>query len=95
MIARFNAAVLHNEYPDGAKVMTLDPLKGDKLTPRYEGPYTVVQRSSTGAYVLKDGTGEILERKTSLHLNLNLCLTTLKILRRTKSKLLWIIDPAE
>jgi hypothetical protein len=62
MIARFNATVLHNEYPDGAKVMTLDPLKGDKLTPRYEGPYTVVQRTSTGAYVLKDGTGEILGR---------------------------------
>jgi hypothetical protein len=62
MIARFNATVLHNEYPDGAKVMTLDPLKGDKLTPRYEGPYTVVQRTSTGAYTLKDGTGEILGR---------------------------------
>lgn len=62
MIERFNAAVLHNEFPDGAKVMTLDPIKGDKLTPRYEGPYTVVQRTAHGAYVLKDGTGAVLNR---------------------------------
>ncbi|KAF9897852.1 hypothetical protein BX616_004877, partial [Lobosporangium transversale] len=39
MIKRFNAAVLHNEFPDDAKVMTLDPIRADKLAPRYEGPY--------------------------------------------------------
>lgn len=62
MIERFNATVLHNEFPDGAKVMTLDPIRGDKLTARYEGPYTVVSKSAHGAYTLRDATGEILGR---------------------------------
>ncbi|KAF9895815.1 hypothetical protein BX616_008766 [Lobosporangium transversale] len=62
MIERFNATVLLNEFPDGAKVMTLDPIRGNKLTPRYEGPYTVVNKSSHGSYILKDGTGAILAR---------------------------------
>jgi IS30 family transposase len=62
MIERFNATVLHNEFPDGAKVMTLDPIRGDKLTARYEGPYTVVEKTPHGAYVLRDGTGELLHR---------------------------------
>jgi len=63
MIERFNRTILHNEFPDGVKVMALDPIQGEKLTPRYEGPYTVVRRSTGGAYVLKDGTGELLGRK--------------------------------
>ncbi|KAF9312679.1 hypothetical protein BG006_004299, partial [Podila minutissima] len=62
MIERFNKTVLHNEFPDGARVMSLDPLKGDKLSPRYEGPYTVVRRTTGGSYVLKDGTGALLGR---------------------------------
>jgi len=62
MIERFNRTVLHNEFPDGSKVMTLDPIKGDKLSPRYEGPYTVVRRTTGGAYELKDATGELLGR---------------------------------
>ncbi|KAG0349421.1 hypothetical protein BGZ54_004375, partial [Gamsiella multidivaricata] len=63
MIERFNRTVLHNEFPDGAKVMTLDPILGDKLTPKYEGPYVVVRRTTGGAYVLKDGTGDLLQRQ--------------------------------
>jgi hypothetical protein len=62
MIERFNATVLHNDFPDGAKVMTLDPIKGDKLTPRYEGPFTVVRRTTGGSYELRDGTGSLLGR---------------------------------
>jgi hypothetical protein len=62
MIERFNRTVLHNEFPDGAKVMTLDPIMGDKLSAKYEGPYTVVRRNTGGAYVLKDGTGALLGR---------------------------------
>ena len=62
MIERFNATVLHNEFPDGAKVMSLDPIRGGKLTPRYEGPFQVVTRTSHGSYVLKDGTGKVLTR---------------------------------
>ncbi|KAG0240761.1 hypothetical protein BG011_003618, partial [Mortierella polycephala] len=63
MIERFNRTILHNEFPDGAKVMAVDPIQGDKLTPRYEGPFTVVRRNTGGAYILKDGTDELLGRK--------------------------------
>ncbi|KAG0249254.1 hypothetical protein BGZ95_007612, partial [Linnemannia exigua] len=63
MIERFNKTVLHNEFPDGAKVMSLDPIKGDKLAPRYEGPFTVVRRTTGGSYELRDGTGALLGRK--------------------------------
>ncbi|KAF8926283.1 hypothetical protein BGZ52_005780 [Haplosporangium bisporale] len=62
MIECFNATVLHNEFPDGAMVMTLDPIKGDKLAPRYEGPYSVVERTAHGAYILRDGTDALLNR---------------------------------
>jgi len=62
MIERFNRTVLLNELPYLAKIMTLDPIIGDKLTLRYEGPYTVVHRNTGGAYILSDGTGALLEQ---------------------------------
>ncbi|KAF9332047.1 hypothetical protein BG006_005084 [Podila minutissima] len=62
MIERFSATVLHSEFPNGALVMTLDPIKGDKLSPCYEGPYSVVEDTAHGAYVLRDGTGALLGR---------------------------------
>ncbi|KAF9152231.1 hypothetical protein BGX20_005206, partial [Mortierella sp. AD010] len=62
MIERFNRTILHNEFPDGAKVMVLDPIRSDKLSPRYEGPYVVHRRNTGGAYELRDGTGEPLGR---------------------------------
>jgi hypothetical protein len=62
MVDRFNATVLNNEFPDGAKVMTLDPITNNKLTPKYEGPYIVVRRTAGGSYELKDGTGATLSR---------------------------------
>ena len=62
MVERFNRTVLHSEFPDGSKVMSLDPIKGDKLAPRYEGPYTVVRKTTGGSYVVKDGTGAELGR---------------------------------
>jgi transposase InsO family protein len=62
MIERFNASVLLNDFPEGAKVMTIDPLKGNKLSPRYEGPYAVEKRTSHGSYILRDGTGAQLNR---------------------------------
>jgi hypothetical protein len=43
--------------------MVLDPIQGDKFTPRYEGPYTVVCKNTGGAYILKDGTGALLGRR--------------------------------
>ena len=62
MIERFNRTILHNDFPPGAKVMAIDPIQGDKLTPRYEGPFTVIRRNTGGAYVLKDGMGATLGR---------------------------------
>ncbi|KAF9943604.1 hypothetical protein BGZ65_000680, partial [Modicella reniformis] len=63
MIDKFNATVLHNIYPDGAVVMVLDPIRGNKLDPKYEGPYTVVKQGRNGTYTLRDTTGDILPRK--------------------------------
>ncbi|KAG0220983.1 hypothetical protein BGW42_008406 [Actinomortierella wolfii] len=63
MIERFNSSVLLNEFPNGAKVMAIDPIRDGKFAPRYEGPYTVHSRSRSGAYILRDGTGEILKRQ--------------------------------
>lgn len=62
MIDRFNATVLHNKFPVGAKAMTLDPINGNKFMPRYEGAYTVVRRTPGGSNELRDGTGTSLER---------------------------------
>ncbi|KAF9943519.1 hypothetical protein BGZ65_000883, partial [Modicella reniformis] len=63
MIDRFNATVLHNIFPDGAIVMAIDPIRGNKLDPKYEGPYTVVKQDRNGTYTLRDATGDILPRK--------------------------------
>ncbi|GJJ69417.1 hypothetical protein EMPS_01763 [Entomortierella parvispora] len=62
MVERFNKSILLNEFADGAKVMSIDPIRGDKLAPRYEGPFTVVRKTTGGSYVLRDGTGEELKR---------------------------------
>ncbi|KAF9429539.1 hypothetical protein BGZ76_001200 [Entomortierella beljakovae] len=63
MIQRFNNTVLHNQFPKGSVVMTLDPISGSKLLPKYEGPYLVVDRNRGGAYILQDATGEKLKRR--------------------------------
>jgi hypothetical protein len=62
MIERFNRTVLLNEFPDGAKVLILDPILGEKLTPKYKGPDTVVNRNAGGTYLLRDGTVALLSR---------------------------------
>jgi hypothetical protein len=62
IIECFNASVLLHDFPEGAKVMTIDPIKGNKLSPQYEGPYTVEKGTSHGSYILHDGTGAQLSR---------------------------------
>ena len=42
--------------------MLIDQLRSNKFEPKYVGPYIVVRRSRNGAYVLKDMTGDILDR---------------------------------
>jgi transposase InsO family protein len=57
-----------NSIPTGAIVMLIDPKylndpgKKPKWEPKYIGPYTVVRRARNGAYVLKDATGDLLDR---------------------------------
>ena len=62
MIERFNRTILHCEFPDGSKVMAVDPIKGDSLSPRYEGPYTVVRKNRGGAYCNSQRWIEGIER---------------------------------
>ena len=51
-----------NSIPSGAIVMLVDQLRKDKFEPKYVGPYTVLRRARNGAYVLKDATGDLLDR---------------------------------
>jgi hypothetical protein len=65
MMKAFNAhrrQLLPNSIPSGASVMLIDPVRQNKFQPKYIGPYSVVRRAQNGAYVLRDATGDILER---------------------------------
>lgn len=46
----------------GTEVYLLDPIKTNKWQPKYLGPYTIVRRAHNGGYVLKDSTGDLLDR---------------------------------
>jgi hypothetical protein len=48
--------------PTGATVILVDPIRKNKFEPKYIGPYTIARRARNGAYVLRDGTGDILDR---------------------------------
>jgi hypothetical protein len=49
----------------GTSVMAIDPTRGSKWEPTYEGPFVVVKQHKGQAYSLRDQTGEILpSRKT-------------------------------
>jgi hypothetical protein len=54
--------LLPNALPTGATVMLKDVTRENKFEPKYVGPFTVVRRARFGAYVLKDATGDILDR---------------------------------
>lgn len=56
--------LLHSAFPNGAIVMLKDQLRANKWEPKYVGPYTVVRRTRNGNYVLRDATGDILDRHT-------------------------------
>jgi hypothetical protein len=55
--------LLPSSFPPGSTVMIVDPDRQNKFEPKYIGPYTIVRRSRGGAYVLKDSTGDLLDRK--------------------------------
>jgi hypothetical protein len=54
--------LMQGGYPTGAVVMLVDPLRANKFEPKYIGPYYVIRRARNGAYVLRDDTGDMLDR---------------------------------
>jgi hypothetical protein len=58
--------VLIVPIPAGAVVMLKDVHRKNKFEPKYVGPYSVVRRAQNGAYVLRDATGDILDRHVPL-----------------------------
>jgi transposase InsO family protein len=50
--------VIIDQFMPGAVVMVRDETRNDKVTPRYEGPFTVVRRNQGGAYVLRNALQE-------------------------------------
>ena len=54
-----------NEFPDGSRVMILDPEPANKNEPKYVGPYQVVAKDKSGNLVLKHAheNGELLSRR--------------------------------
>src|SRR5690606_1098821 len=62
MVEKFRGNAVANPFPDGSYVMTIDSTRGNKLEPRYEGPFLVVRRTKGGSYILQDLTGALLTR---------------------------------
>jgi hypothetical protein len=54
--------LLPTSIPAGSTVMIVDPHRQNKFEPKYIGPYSVIRRAHNGAYVLRDLTGDILDR---------------------------------
>lgn len=65
MVATLNKhrrQLLQNALPPGATVMLKDMLRSNKFEPKYVGPYTVMRRTRAGTYVVRDATGDMLDR---------------------------------
>lgn len=66
MIERLNAhrrILLPSSLPSGTTVMIKDPMRKNKLEPPYIGPYIIHRRTRGGAYLLRDMTGDVLDRR--------------------------------
>jgi len=74
MIKKLNAQrrlLTPESIPTGTTVMLKDVTRTDKFQPKYVGPYHVVRRARNGGYVLRDLTGDILDRHvTAEHLKI-------------------------
>jgi hypothetical protein len=69
MVERLDASrrlLVEKAIVAGTCVMLKDQLKGDKYGPNYVGPYFVVRRTRAGTYVLRDSTGDILDRRVPI-----------------------------
>jgi len=63
MIEKFNASHFLTDFPEGTFVMAKDYTSSGTLEPYYKGPYQVAQRTGHGAYILKDSTGQIEDKR--------------------------------
>jgi hypothetical protein len=52
--------MIKEDFPPGALVMRKVIPAQSKMLPAWEGPYTIVQRSRNGGYLIKDTTSEVL-----------------------------------
>lgn len=65
MVTRLNKirrALIPRSLSTGTEVYLVDPERGNKWQPKYLGPYTIARRAKHGGYVLRDSTGDILDR---------------------------------
>lgn len=62
MIEKFNRTHRILEFPPGSFVMARDPLPDGKLSPKYHGPYKIVERTVNGSYTLADATNSQVHR---------------------------------
>ena len=65
MITRLNKhrrVLMAGAIPNGAVVMLIDKNRLNKFEPKYVGPYYVIRRARNGAYVLRDTSGDMLDR---------------------------------
>ena len=71
MVQRLNTTRKQlDELPPGTRVMVVDQTRGGKWEPRFEGPFTVEQRHSGGAYTLLDAAGNPLAAKRTVDMML-------------------------
>src|SRR3981189_2945868 len=54
--------LLQGSLPNGATVMLIDPIRGNKFEPKYVGPYTIIRRTRNGNFVLSDEVAGLLDR---------------------------------
>ncbi|SAL94830.1 hypothetical protein, partial, partial [Absidia glauca] len=50
------------DFPIGSLVVARLPTRTNKLAPIYDGPFTVMQKTQNGTYLLKDSTGALTPR---------------------------------
>lgn len=61
--ARYNSKHrVKDAIPKGSYVMVSDPLKKNKMSPSWVGPFKVLRRNRGGAYLLLDNDGELLDK---------------------------------
>jgi transposase InsO family protein len=60
------ARIVVKSVAPGTKVYVRDALRKTKWEPAYEGPFTVVRQVKGGAYVLKDMTGDEIDRRFTI-----------------------------